>query len=34
MGLGDGTMMVDDRLIYTAKDLQVGLYISIDDYDK
>ena len=34
MGFGDGTMTVDGRQIYTAKDLQVGLYISIDDYDK
>ena len=34
MGFGDGTMTVDDRQIYSAKDLQVGLYTSIDDYDK
>lgn len=32
MGLGDGTLTVDNQQIYTAKDLKVGLYTSIDDF--
>jgi 3-hydroxyacyl-[acyl-carrier protein] dehydratase/trans-2-decenoyl-[acyl-carrier protein] isomerase len=26
VGLGNGTMAVDDRIIYTAKGLRVGLF--------
>ncbi len=26
MGLADGEVLVDDRLIYTANDLKVGLF--------
>jgi len=26
MGIGDGVMLVDDRRIYTAQDLKVGLF--------
>ena len=29
--IGDGTMMVDGREIYTAKNLRVGLFTSTDD---
>ncbi len=32
MGIGDGTMSVDDRQIYTAKGLRVGLFTSTDDF--
>jgi 3-hydroxyacyl-[acyl-carrier protein] dehydratase/trans-2-decenoyl-[acyl-carrier protein] isomerase len=28
LGIGDGTVQVDDRVIYTAKDLRVGLFTS------
>ena len=32
MGLADATMAVDDRLIYTAKDLSVGSYVSLENF--
>jgi 3-hydroxyacyl-[acyl-carrier protein] dehydratase/trans-2-decenoyl-[acyl-carrier protein] isomerase len=32
MGIGDGTMMVDGREIYTAKDLRVGLFTSTEGF--
>ena len=32
MGIGDGTMLVDGREIYTAKDLRVGLFTSTDGF--
>lgn len=32
MGIGDATMEVDDRVIYTAKDLRVGLFTSTDGF--
>jgi 3-hydroxyacyl-[acyl-carrier protein] dehydratase/trans-2-decenoyl-[acyl-carrier protein] isomerase len=32
MGIGDGTMSVDGRQIYEAKDLRVGLFKSTDDF--
>ena len=32
MGIADGRMLVDDREIYTAKDLRVGLFTSTDDF--
>jgi len=32
MGIADGRMLVDDREIYTAKDLRVGLFTSTTDF--
>ena len=32
MGIADGGMFVDDREIYTAKDLRVGLFTSTDNF--
>ena len=32
LGIADGIMMVDDREIYHAKDLRVGLFTSTDDF--
>ena len=32
MGIADGTMFVDGREIYTAKDLRVGLFQSTDNF--
>ena len=32
MGIADGTLSVDGRVIYTAKDLRVGLFTSTDDF--
>lgn len=32
MGIADGSMFVDGREIYTAKDLRVGLFTSTDDF--
>lgn len=32
MGIADGSMLVDDKEIYVAKDLRVGLFISTDDF--
>ncbi|WP_251357944.1 bifunctional 3-hydroxydecanoyl-ACP dehydratase/trans-2-decenoyl-ACP isomerase [Kangiella sp. TOML190] len=32
MVIADGRMLVDDREIYTAKDLRVGLFQSTDDF--
>ncbi len=32
MGIADGRMLVDDREIYTAKDLRVGLFTSTEDF--
>lgn len=32
MGIADGRMLVDDREIYTAKDLRVGLFTSTADF--
>jgi len=32
MGIADGRMLVDDREIYTAKDLRVGLFSSTEDF--
>jgi 3-hydroxyacyl-[acyl-carrier protein] dehydratase/trans-2-decenoyl-[acyl-carrier protein] isomerase len=32
MGIGDGTVAVDGREIYTAKDLKVGLFTSTEDF--
>ncbi|MFK8076007.1 MAG: bifunctional 3-hydroxydecanoyl-ACP dehydratase/trans-2-decenoyl-ACP isomerase [Granulosicoccus sp.] len=32
MGIGDARMLVDDREIYTARDLRVGLFTSTEDF--
>lgn len=32
MGIADGRMLVDEREIYTAKDLRVGLFTSTTDF--
>ena len=32
MGVADAAMEVDDRAIYRAKDLRVGLFASTDDF--
>lgn len=32
LGIADGTMQVDGRTIYTAKDLRVGLFTSTDNF--
>jgi 3-hydroxyacyl-[acyl-carrier protein] dehydratase/trans-2-decenoyl-[acyl-carrier protein] isomerase len=32
MGIGDASMFVDGKEIYTAKDLKVGLFTSTDDF--
>ena len=32
LGTGDGVMYVDDREIYNAKDLRVGLFTSTDNF--
>lgn len=32
MGIADGTLSVDGRIIYVAKDLRVGLFTSTDDF--
>lgn len=32
LGIADGTVSVDGRLIYTAKDLRVGLFTSTDNF--
>jgi 3-hydroxyacyl-[acyl-carrier protein] dehydratase/trans-2-decenoyl-[acyl-carrier protein] isomerase len=32
MGIADATMEVDGKVIYTAKDLKVGLFVSTDDF--
>lgn len=32
MVIADGTLSVDGRVIYTAEDLRVGLFISTDDF--
>lgn len=32
MGIGSGTVAVDGKVIYTAKDLRVGLFQSTDDF--
>lgn len=32
MGIGDGTVAVDGKEIYTAKDLRVGLFIKTDSF--
>ena len=32
MGIGDARMLVDDREIYTARDLRVGLFTSAEDF--
>lgn len=32
MGIADGSMLVDGREIYTAKDLRVGLFTSTDSF--
>ena len=32
MGIGDASMQVDGKEIYTAKDLRVGLFTSTDDF--
>ena len=32
MGIADGTMEVDGKVIYTAKDLRVGLFTSTDNF--
>lgn len=32
MGIADGTLSVDGREIYSAKDLRVGLFTSTDDF--
>lgn len=32
MGIGDATMSVDDREIYVAKDLRVGLFITTENF--
>jgi len=32
MAIADGTMLVDDKEIYTAKGLRVGLFTSTDNF--
>ena len=32
LGVADGVMKVDGRKIYTAKDLRVGLFLSVDNF--
>ena len=32
LGIADGEMSVDDRIIYTAKNLRVGLFTSTDNF--
>ena len=32
LGVADGVMKVGDRKIYTAKDLRVGLFLSVDNF--
>lgn len=32
LGIADGTMSVDERIIYTAKNLRVGLFSSTDQF--
>ena len=32
MGIADGRMLVDEREIYTARDLRVGLFTSTEDF--
>ena len=32
MGIGDASLQVDGREIYTAKDLRVGLFTSTDSF--
>jgi 3-hydroxyacyl-[acyl-carrier protein] dehydratase/trans-2-decenoyl-[acyl-carrier protein] isomerase len=32
LGIADGTMSVDGRIIYTAKNLRVGLFTSTEDF--
>jgi 3-hydroxyacyl-[acyl-carrier protein] dehydratase/trans-2-decenoyl-[acyl-carrier protein] isomerase len=32
LGIGDGTVQVDGRVIYTAKDLRVGLFTSTEGF--
>jgi 3-hydroxyacyl-[acyl-carrier protein] dehydratase/trans-2-decenoyl-[acyl-carrier protein] isomerase len=32
MAVADGRLEVDDRAIYTARDLRVGLFTSTDDF--
>ena len=32
LGIADGVMLVDDREIYHAKDLRVGLFTSTDNF--
>jgi 3-hydroxyacyl-[acyl-carrier protein] dehydratase/trans-2-decenoyl-[acyl-carrier protein] isomerase len=32
MGIADGHMEVDGKLIYTAKDLRVGLFTSTENF--
>lgn len=32
LGVADGVMRVDGRQIYTAKDLRVGLFLSVDNF--
>lgn len=32
LGIGDGKVRVDDRLIYTARDLRVGLFTSTEGF--
>ncbi len=32
MGIADGRVLVDDREIYTAQDLKVGLFTSTENF--
>jgi 3-hydroxyacyl-[acyl-carrier protein] dehydratase/trans-2-decenoyl-[acyl-carrier protein] isomerase len=32
LGIADGELSVDDRVIYTAKNLRVGLFTSTDNF--
>ena len=32
LGIGDGAVQVDERVIYTAKDLRVGLFVSTEGF--
>jgi 3-hydroxyacyl-[acyl-carrier protein] dehydratase/trans-2-decenoyl-[acyl-carrier protein] isomerase len=32
LGIADGTLIVDERIIYTAKNLRVGLFTSTDNF--
>ena len=34
LGIGDSSLFVDEKLIYTASDIRVGLFTSLDDFSE